>query len=217
MSASGRPGPFESHLRDAIALNRERASRYAELSAGSSRPISRTLITVELALLPLARWFDRGAARYHEAGIPILEDLFVSMSLAPPFASHIPVNPQAAESTRVPPSDIRRRVHNAYRVGSFAGAATAIRVELGALNNPPFDSMVRHLLESALRLATRAPAHLARARERGLPSPARLLSRLLSLHLVGLAAAARLDARARPLQAQGIPILAQDLPPIPST
>jgi len=35
------------------------------------------------------------------------------------------------------------------------------------------------------------------------------------LHLWGLGAARVLDERARPLQARGVPILANDLPPIP--
>ena len=37
---------------------------------------------------------------------------------------------------------------------------------------------------------------------------------LLRLHLAGLPAAARLDAKAYPLQARGIPILCRDLPSI---
>src|SRR5215207_3680309 len=82
-----RVGPFEHHLREAIALNRERAPRYAALSDGASRPISRGLIAAEYLLLPVARWFDRRAASYHRAGIPLLEDLFVPMALTPAFGS----------------------------------------------------------------------------------------------------------------------------------
>ena len=52
---------FERHLREAIALNRERAPKYAAISGGATRPISRALISAELALLPVARWFDAAA------------------------------------------------------------------------------------------------------------------------------------------------------------
>ena len=211
-----RAGPFEHHLREAIALNRARAPRYAALSAGASRPISHGLIAAEYLLLPVARWYDRQAAPYHRAGIPLLEDLFVPMSLAPAFGSVRLVSDDAPSGPGPRPAAIRRRVGRAYREGAFAGAASAIAGELAALAVVPHaDCLVRHLLESAHRLATLAPDHLARCDERGLPSPAPLLARLFSFHLWGLTPAAALDRRARPLQARGIAILAQDLPPIP--
>jgi hypothetical protein len=208
--------PFEHHLQDAIALNRERAPRYAALSNGASRPISRALIAAEWMLLPVARWFDRQAAPYHDAGIPLLESLFVPMAGAPAFGSIQPVN-DAESSGPVPhPRAIRRHVRRAYRAEAFPGAASALAGEL-ALLAPQENWLVRHLLESAHRLVTLAPDHIVRCRERGLPSPAPLLARLLRLHLWGLAPAAALDRRARPLHARGVPILAQDLPPIPGS
>jgi hypothetical protein len=211
-----RVGPFEHHLREAIALNRARAPRYAALSAGASRPISRGLIAAEYLLLPVARWFDHQAAPYHRAGIPLLEDLFVPMDRAPAFGSIHLVSGDGPRGSAVSPAATRRRVSRAYREGAFAGAASALAHELSALAGAPHtDCLVRHLLESALRLATLAPHHIARCAEHGLPSPAPLLARLLGMHLWGLTSAAALDRRARPLQLRGIPILAQDLPPIP--
>ena len=207
-------GPFEEHLQEAIALNRERAPRYAALSAGASRPISRGLITAEYLLLPVARWFDRRAAPYHRAGIPLLETLFVPMALAPAFGS-VRLSNDGPTGRGPRPAAIRRRVGRAYRAGAFTGAASALETELAALAVAPHaDCLVRHLLESAHRLATFAPGHLARCDEQGLPSPAPILARLFRMHLWGLTPAAALDRRARPLQARGIAILAQDLPPI---
>ena len=208
-------GPFEQHLLDAIALNRERAPRYAALSRGASRTISRRLIFAERALLPAARWFDRRAAPWRMAGIPMLEEIFVPMGGAPAFASDGP--PINAGSRGPSPVAVRQRVLACYRDGGFEGAAGALEIELGSLETEPgADCLVRHLLESARRLTVLAPGHLRLAAERGLASPRWLLGLLLRLHLWGLSAASGLDARARPLQARGIPILAQDLPPIPA-
>ena len=209
-------GPFEHHLREAIALNRERAPHYAALSDGASRPISRALIAAECLLLPVARWFDRRAAPYHRAGVPLLEDLFVPMALAPAFGSVRPMADDRPSGSGPRPRAIRRRVGRAYAEGGFASADAALADELAALAVAPrADCLVRHLLESAHRLATLAPHHLARCEEQGLASPAPLLARLLRLHLWGLTSASALDRRARPLHARGVPILAQDLPPIP--
>ncbi len=214
-------GPFEHHLRDAIALNLERAPLYAALSGGASRRISRRLILAERALLPVARWFDRRASPYHEAGVPLLEALFEPMSTAPAFAPapHLEIPaPERTQAGGLRPAAVRRTIRLAYRGGSFGGAAAVLAGELALLtSSPATDCLVRHLLESAERVASLAPQLIHLATERGLASPHRLLAQLLWLHLWGLDAAASVDALARPLQLRGIAILAQDLPPIQSS
>jgi hypothetical protein len=207
------PGPFEAHLREAIALNRARAPGYAARSNGASRIISRRLINAERMLLPVARWFDRRAESYHRAGIPLLDALFVSMSTTP---RDDPLAPNEA-LLRVPAPDVhsvRRRTWSAFRRESFAGAARTLAFELALLSDKQVNCMVRHLLESAHRLTLLAPVSIARSRAHGLKSPERLLASLLRLHLLGLGRAAALDRRARPLQAKGIGILANDLPTV---
>ncbi|MFL5560638.1 MAG: hypothetical protein ACJ79K_04100 [Gemmatimonadaceae bacterium] len=209
------PGPFERHMREAIALNESRAPRYAVLSGGASEPISRRLILAERAMIPVARWFDRRAAPYHRGGIPLLEGLFMPMHSSPAFGP-----PRAPITVALPPepvaAEMRRRVRIAFVAHGFAGAALALASEIERLMRvPDVDCLVRHLLESAHRLAYRAPRQIEAAIAKGLPSPHSLLATLLRLHLWGLGAAAALDARARPLQIRGIPILAHDLPPIP--
>ena len=208
-------GPFERHLREAIALNRERAPRYAALSRGASLRISRRLIAVENLLLPVARWFDRQADPYHRAGIPLLEVLFDPMASAPDFEAANVTRSVAVAFPRLRTAPIRRRVWRAYRDNGFAGGATGLTRELLELEAARRSNyLVRHLLESAYRIAVLAPHQVEVAVERGLPSPATLLGRLLRLHLWGLRTAAALDWRAHPLQSQGIAILAQDLPAI---
>lgn len=209
-------GPFERHLREAIALNRERAPRYAALSRGQSRAISNALIGAEIGLLPVARWFDAAARPYHAAGIPLLEDLFVPMASTPPFQDSRLMSAAAQVVSLKRPRAIRQRVRRAFRDGSFAAAAAVLEEELALLAvDPETNCMIRHLLESAHRLTLVAPEQVEQARARGLRSPAPLLRRLLALHLWGLRAANALDRRALPLQRRGIAILAQDLPRVP--
>ena len=199
---------------DAIALNEARAPLYAVLSGGASVAISRQLILTERALLPVARWFDRRASVWERAGIPILEDVFVPMETAPAFAER----GRTLRGTNDAPLDgaVRSRVLRRYRDAGFEGAALALCEAIDAFSaEPGADCLVRHLLESARRLTVVAPGHIRAARERQMASPRWLLFLLLRLHLWGLAAARKLDLRARPLQERGIPILAQDLPPIP--
>ena len=217
-SRSGRAatvaGPFEAHMRDAIALNAARAAHYAALSDGASLPLSRRLVRIETRLIPLARWLDRQARPYHEVGIPLLRAVFEPMSSAPP--------PGACEAIAIPSNHfapltatIRRNVRDAYRQAGFDGAARALEMELALLTRlPAVDCMVRHMLESARRVASLAPQHATMAQSRGLSSPEWISRVLLELHLLALPIAASLDADALAVQVTGVPILAADLPVI---
>lgn len=211
---AGARGAFEAHLLEAIALNRERAPRYASLSDGESRIISRMLIMSETLLIPVARWFDRRALPYAAAGVPLLHDVFVSMSLTPAFSTCAVWSPQRAFDPTVA-ARAARRVKEGATKGGFVGAATAIQRELHELEaEPRTNAMLRHLLESARRVAMIAPRSIQQSAARELPDPSRLLGQLLSLHVRGLRGAGVLDRLAYPLQLRGIPILAQDVPPI---
>lgn len=159
-----RTGPFEQHLREAIALNRARAPLYAALTDRTSLGVSRKLLCAQHLSLPMARWLDHKAAPYHRAGIPLLEQVFVSMHDAPSFAFPAPVTSLADYGPPMAGS-IRRRVRDAYCRSGFAGASRMLELEIAALSRRPcFDCMLRHLLESALRASNLAPLHAAQAR-----------------------------------------------------
>jgi len=207
---------FAGHLEEALHLNRERMPLYARLTGGESVRISRRLIRYERLALPLARWVDRRARPYNARGIGVVADDFVPMSGTPEFRERSAEPPLPLSAFR--PADarrMRRALAGALKSDGFAGVAAALRAELEALEGVPcYHCMLRHLLESMLRVATLAPAHAARAEAAGLRSTAGLSRLVLRLHLFTLADAAKLDALAAPIQARGIPILCQDVPPI---
>jgi hypothetical protein len=208
---------FAEHLEEAIRLNRERMPLYSRLTGGASEPISRRLIRWERWALPVARWVDRRARPYAARGIGVVADDFVPMADVPEFRERAADPPLPWSEFR--PADarrIRRSVGRALAEGGFAGAAAALREELATLEAAPcYHCMLRHLLESMLRVAVLAPGHAARAEAAGMRSTAGLSRLLLRLHLLALADAAKLDALAAPIQARGVPILCQDVPPIP--
>jgi hypothetical protein len=209
---------MERHLREAAALNRQRMPLYDSLSGGRSRGISRRLIWTERLAVPVAWWVDWRARQFQREGIRIVCDDFVPMAHTPAFRARA-ADPPPPLSAFVPADArrIRRAVQRAQRVGGFAAASGVLEREIARLGETPaYHCMLRHLLESALRISNQAPRYAAQARERGLlASPAELSRTMLDLHLSMLGEAARLDARAAPLQAEGIPILCQDVPPIP--
>ncbi len=209
---------MERHLREAAALNQTRMPLYDSLSDGRSRGISRRLIWTERLAIPAAWWVDGRARPFQRAGIPIVCDDFVPMAHTPPFRARTDHPPQPLSA--FVPADarrIRRDVRHALRADGFTAAGTVLEREIRALAGmPEYHCMLRHLLESALRVSNEAPRHAAAARARGLrEDPAALSRAMLDLHLLVLGDAVRLDRRAAPLQAEGIPIVCQDVPPIP--
>jgi hypothetical protein len=209
---------MERHLREAAAINKERMPLYDSLTGGRSRGISRRLIWTE-RLGILAAWYvDWRARPFQRAGIRIVCDDFVPMAHTPAFQPRAPGPPPSlADFVRADASGIRREVERAQRLGGWAAASATLEREIEALAaTPAFHCMLRHLLESALRISNQAPLYADEAEARGLAeSPEDLSLALLDLHLLSLGDAAKLDARAAPLQAEGIPILCQDVPPIP--
>lgn len=222
VGADGRPYPhgcMATHLREAIALNRERMPRYAARTEGASERISRRLVATERQALLAAAYFDRRAEPYLRRGIGVVCEAFVPMALTPAYADSVDPRPgdgpEAAAVSLAPAGEVRGRVNRALRAEGFAGAARALEAEVARLAPAPRrHCMTRHLLESALRIAHVAPRHAEAAARARLPSPEDDARRLLDLHLYALDDAAELDALAAPMQARGVPILCRDVPPI---
>jgi hypothetical protein len=209
---------MERHLREAAAINKERMPLYDALTGGRSRGISRRLIWTERLGIPVAWYVDWRARELQRAGIPIVCDDFVPMAHTPVFRERA-AGPPPPLSAFVPADArrIRRAVERARRGGGWTAASEALSAELARLETVPgYHCMLRHLLESALRISNQAPRYAAQARALGLDASPEGLSRtLLDLHLSLLGDAVKLDRRAAPLQAEGIPIICQDVPPIP--
>lgn len=209
---------FRIHLDEAIALNQERDPLYRAVSDGRSRAISSRLIGLEkLALLAnRVLGLDRRARVYQNAGIPILCSEFVSMELTPKFRARSPRPwPSLNDFVPVDGAVLARTLRHELNKNGLEGLAAAVEAKLEELNHEPrFHCMVKHVLESLARTARLAPTHEAQAKALGLPSPRHLSDLFIWAQLQTLYDSADLDASAAPLQAEGIAILCQDVPPI---
>ncbi len=210
---------FREHLREAIAINKARRPLYAQLSNFHSNEISDRLIASE-QLAKFASYlfhnFDSQAERYQEKGINIVCDEFVSMSLTPEFKASGPLpHPDLLEFQELDPYMIRRSLVRAIDDG-YPQTVAAARHWISVIEKTDarFNCMTRHLLESVGRIAKLAPRHIKKAKTLGLKSPAHLSDSMISAHLLMLPESVALDTLAAPIQAQGIQILCQDVPPI---
>jgi hypothetical protein len=210
---------FREHLREAIAINKARRPLYARLSNFHSNEISDRLIAGE-QLAKLASYlfhnFDAQAERYQEKGINIVCDEFVSMSLTPKFQAYgsLP-HPDLIRFQELDPYILRRSLVRAIDDG-YPQTVAAAKHWIGVIekSDARFYCMTRHLLESVGRIAKLAPSHIRKAKKLGMDSPAHLSDSMISSHLLMLPESVALDTLAAPIQAQGIQILCQDVPPI---
>ncbi len=210
---------FRDHLREAIELNEHRKPLYSALTNSRSIEISERLIRHERMAIFGSRIFynfDKDAEIYQKHGINIVCDEYVPMALTPGFqpASPLP-HPDLRRFQEIDPYILSRRIKRAKKKGYEELTKTAREVihEIEA-TDARFNCMTRHLMESLGRIAKLAPEHAAKARKLGLPSPLKLSDRMISAHLYMLPAATEIDATAAPLQAEGVQILCQDVPPI---
>lgn len=210
-------GAMTDHFRDAIRLNQARRPLYAELSGGESLAVSRRLILFEKAALPAALAIDALAHRFQRAGVPVVSLDLVPMADVPAFAESGPSQP-LSDFTPVDGRTVARRLRAALRAGGFAGVSRAVFIELARLEGQPrFHALLRHMLESIRRVANLAPCHERLARSLKVGSTRTLSRMMLESHFLVLGESCRIDVLAAPVQARGLPIVAQDVPPIPPT
>jgi len=208
------PGCFEAHLQDAIALNQARSPGYAAASGGRSSRISSRLITGERVTLPVARWLDGRAVPWQDAGVALLCDDLVGMDQAPAFVAR--QSPPPPGYVRVDGAAVAARLTTAFAAGGYDRLRAAVADQLAAIAGAPaYHCMLRHLLDSTLRAANLAPVHETEAAGLGLASPHALSRDFVLAQLGGIALATGVDDDAAPLQAEGIPIICNDVPPIP--
>lgn len=189
---------------------------YSRLTNGASEKISRTFIRNQYLVLPITRITDRIAIKYQKRGIPIVDIDMVSMELIDDFregSTQDPLPLSAFDPIDVRP--IKRRIKLAYEDGSFPAVSQTIEAELKTIEDlTTYHAMFRHMLESMLRAANLAEVYLELARQKQYKSTRGLSRWLLRLHLNALSGCAKLDKLSAPIQADGIPIIKQDVPPI---
>ena len=211
---------MEDHLVEAIALNTGRRPLYGDVTEGRSEAVSDALIGREKRLLPAARVLDQLAEPLRVAGqLDVVCEGVVSMATALDFAPWVP--PPTEAFSLFNGSAAARWARKLHDEGDHAGVAAAMDELLEGLHEAPsFNCMARHLVESVRRAASRAPGQLHQARllEFSRPRTRRLeavVNALVGFQIDALEEVALIDGPAAALQAEGVPIVCRDVPPIP--
>ncbi len=191
---------------------------YSRLSGGRSETISKLLLLSERLALPFCSIPDRWSKRFVLAGVPIVQEEFLSMDKVPEFSERFPFDP-APLSQFLPRSGnrIATEILKAYRNSGFEAASGRASRELESLGKDlTFHPMLRHVLESVIRVANLAPLHEKRRLELSISESTMGLSKWLFFsHFSAFPFATWIDTKAAPLHAEGLPIIFQDVPGIP--
>jgi hypothetical protein len=211
---------LSNHLLNAMSLNQSRKPLYSKLTGGRSEPVSDQLLLFESVGLVPAFYYDFLASPFQKAGIPILCQELISMGTVRNFSASdaLGTNALSAESFEAIDSGaIEAEIRGAYRAGGFEAVAGATEARLQKLQSvPQYHCLIRHFLSSILRTANLAPLHESQANAVGYgQSPEALSWSFIELQLLGLDELEEIDELAAPIQAQGVPILCQDVPVIP--
>ncbi|MBM3266571.1 MAG: hypothetical protein FJZ01_02895 [Candidatus Sericytochromatia bacterium] len=123
---------FAAHLREAIALNRERREYYAKRSGGASVTLSNRLIAQEKMALLAAGAFDSRAKSFEARGIAVVSGAFVSMRLVPD-AAQAPARTRAADAptlaaARTLLADLSAEIRGALGKADFRRVARPARM-----------------------------------------------------------------------------------------
>jgi hypothetical protein len=207
------------HLREAKAINWERLPKYVDLTDGASRWVSWILISSEMAGIPFATLVEYLNEPLAKAGVNILCEDFISMEKTPPFLNRaadlpLPIEQFSADLGWDEMGEFWQLARS-RSYGQLAARADAVLAELKLV--PTYHCMYRHILESIRLAAANAEAQLTRAHAAGLASEAERVIDMLMISQAGvLPLALYLDKLSAPIHAQGIPIICQDVPPIPA-
>lgn len=209
---------LQAHIREAIEINTHRMWLYAQLSNNRSLPISEKLIELERKVLPMAGLADTWARYFQSRGIPVICNDFVDMAETPVFRR---MNPRGAGSILDYRKPDVKKIHATlkalYKNKSYLSLAHEADAEIRRLEQEPrYNCLFRHTLESIRRVAGTLPEYMQAARLKGISSPETLSRAILKSHLDLLSDSVDLDQKAAPLQAGGLMILCQDLPHIPA-
>jgi len=203
---------FQEHIRESIAINKDRKKVYSELTQGRSDKVFNQLISSEYITLAPALFYDLKAVPYHREGMDLFCHEFMSMNHTPDFDP---------DSRKIPSETFRPFDHEFYKKRILAGLKAdneneirkvAIEALIALKNQPSYYCFTRHFFESIYRFAYFIPLRVTQAEEMDLKSPRKIMMDVIKLHTLAIKLCHDIDIKAQPIQMSGIPLLCSEIP-----
>ena len=208
---------LSKHIKSAIKVNKKRSKKYAALTDGQSKTLSRQLIFGERLSLISGKFFDTWARKYQKHGIPILCKDLMKMDSIPQFTS-FSVLPERSFSEIYQPNmkKMTSTIKHLIKSNQREELHYFLKNEIHKLNmNPNYYCTLRHFLESIHRTVNLTGEYERLAAKASLKSPWNGIKRYLKAQTATLKLLSVLDKKAAKFQEEGLAIFCQDLPQIP--
>lgn len=202
------------HLKEAIDLNLVRRPIYGQASEGRSLAISDELIDLEKTLRVQSLFADTWARFFQIQNIDVLCNELTSMDKTPALPLQLPVElrPSLESYKDIQVHTLQTRL-NEKLSQDLNHVAQEAKIQIQTLQDEPrFNCITRHFLESIFVFARHGQAYVDRASTFQKKHLNYFFKKIIKSHIDLLEKTDRLDLRARDLQAEGLPILCQDVP-----
>ena len=216
-SANNSNGCTAIHVKEAMQINRERRELYRLDGNHDAAKIMNRLIFLEKIMLPFSASLDRVVRPLQEKNIPMWCKDLVPMDTVAQYQSQTSPPEQSFKAiSKAKIKRLKKSMRN-FRYKNRAELYDQIALTItNDLSDHHYNCLLRHFLEAAARSLLLAPEHMSLALEiedqelvkRSVEKLIRQLSNALGL-------ARSIDVKAAPIQARGIPVLCQEMPPVP--
>lgn len=210
-------GYFANHIVEALKINWNRSFKYARLTYGLSLPVSFFLMSTEVAILPVAFFFDWRGKKWNAMGLPVMEKDFISMAETPSFKAHF-LNPSTKEKFLVYPVEtwnkqLRKLVSRKQYKQGYEEAQKYIKLLRDSERGSHF--LLKHLLESIQRSIVLTVIMHKKVPLSYQEKFLKYRKNFILFQIFGLSCFQFVDRLAFSLQKKGVPIVIQDVPSIP--
>ncbi len=199
-----------------MKINRTHRTLYRESGKNSAAKVINRLIFLEKIMLPFSRKLDRSTKNLVSAGFPMWCEDFVSMDNLPDFQIDSDIPSTAYTSLDKATFNEITKSLKTYEYKHSATLYSKIVFVLNTkLNDPHYNCLTRHFLESiarSLKLSIERKPHVPKEFERDFFKANKLMIKQMRLALIFVRG---LDKKASNVQAQGTPVLCQEMPIIP--
>lgn len=204
------------HLKEAMKLNRERRELYRQDGNRDAAKIINKLLLLEKVMLPFSYSLDRSVKSLQQAGIGMWCDDLVSMDTVPDYQSNIPTPLNKYQE----PNPVRLKkltgMMKRYQVEDTNQLYQAIAEFIeNDLSDHHYNCLTRHFLESAAKTLGATSARLGLAPSELKQELISVTRKLIKQLARSLRYAQNIDEKAGQVQERGVPVLCQEMPPIP--
>lgn len=203
---------FKNHVKESIAINKDRKKLYSKLTDGKSDRVFGELIAYERLTLIPATFYDLKVLKYQKEGIDLFCKEFLPLNHSP-MQDEAPRNFPQETFSIINWKQIQRNTSLALDSGDVAEVK---KVSLQALvelqSQPSYYCLTRHFIESIYRFAHFLPLRRAQAKAKGLKDPKNIIFSVMKTHTQGLRGSFAIDVKSRPIQENGIPMICAEMP-----